>query len=200
MAKDKPRPPPTERRSSSRRDRSFFLVTYANEESILDVFEKKKTQIKAYAYCHHDKDKNREPHTHILIRTHEAVYLTTVLNWFKGCIDDNGDSVNTHGEFADDFGYCFRYLIHGNKADKHKFQYSNELRKVSDNSYFTKYAIEPNIYRDSLKEALISLALGQKTVEACVIEYGRDFIIHYKSIKEVLEVCDANVFLSLKGE
>lgn len=176
------RPPPSEK------SRNFSLVTYATEDCIIDVLDKKTEVINHFAYAFHDCDKYedgtpKEPHYHVLIKTHNALFVDTVIFWFDSCVDSKGEKCNTLGEVALNFGYCFRYLWHGNKADKDKFQYSFSRVYCDDVQYFKKYHIENQQYDDKLLHAVHDLLNGE-TFTACVYKYGRDFIIHEKQIMD----------------
>lgn len=168
------------------RSRNFSLTTYLNKSQVKDVLYRHDRQIKAYAYIEHNKDLNedgsqKETHIHILIRTINNITVDNVRNWFKGYTDSNDLPINTLGQVMHDITASFDYLTHNTeqaKADK-KYLYndneviSNDINFFKNNSEYTE---------DNITLAIMELCEGVPLKEVAT-KYGRDFIIHYQSIK-----------------
>lgn len=173
--------PPTNRRC-----RSFSLSTYLEKKQVSDVLLKHDKQIRAYAYIEHNKDitedgKPKERHIHILLRSVNARTVEDIKNWFKGFTDINGLPVNTLGQEMHDISSSFEYLTHSTEQaiKDGKYQYDESDIVSNDLSYFKENLSNDE---DNISLALQELLEGIPLKEVAV-KYGRDFIIHYQSIK-----------------
>lgn len=168
-----------------RRTRKFSAVTYLDEQQIKEVLQKHNKNIKAYAYILHDKDTNKKPHRHLLLTTINATTKTAVKAWFSGYADSSGLPINTMIEEMHDSYSSWCYLVHkdssGNKIEG-KAEYNLE-----DIKSFNKeiYIDEVSNDKDTITCAVVDLLDGL-TLKEVAIKYGRDFIIHYHSIKLLL--------------
>lgn len=159
--------------------RNFSLVTYLSENQLNEVLQRKSEYIKAFSYCVHDMDKDKEKHTHIILLLNSPRYVSTVKNWFNGYVDDSGNTVNTLCQKCHNVTSAFDYLIH--KDNPEKYQYDPCLRITSDLQFFS----ETSDNEDVAKLALFDLLDGVPLREVAK-RYGRDFIYHYGHIKDLL--------------
>lgn len=170
----------------SKRVRSFCLSTYLDKKQVNDILLKHDRQIRAYAYIEHNKDINedgtpKERHIHLLLRTVNAKDVDTVRNWFKGYTDINGMPINTLGQEMHDIGSSFDYLTHSTEQarEEGKHQYDKSEIVSNDLKYFEDSTINDE---DNISLAVMELCDGVPLKEVA-LKYGRDFIIHYQSIK-----------------
>lgn len=161
------------------------MVTYLSKSQIEDILISKDKHIRSYVYIFHNKDIDKEPHYHILIRTLHNTTLSAVKKWFSGYIDYNGNLVNTFIEPMHDINGAFSYLTHRTDEciKQGKFQYS-ELDLISNNIELW-HNVE-DLTCDNISLALSDL-LGGQPLNEVALKYGRDFIIHYHSIKVLLD-------------
>lgn len=191
----------------------FSLITYLPEEDMWLELQAHTKHIKRYAYALHDKDiwvedvfeidketkqivtdengqpiikhhkgDKKEPHIHLIVQLTQPRYIGAVANWFREYHDENtlcqpclGDSV----------ARTWKYLIHDTKKSKKqgKVQYDPSIRKTNDFPYFNRFDLDFN--GDACLNALLDLEAGF-TIRECCMKYGRDFIINFHKIAEVL--------------
>lgn len=175
---------------SDKRARLFSLITYLSIPQVSTVLMRHDKQIDKYAFILHDKDLDeqgnvKEPHIHILVRTVNANILTTVRNWFSGYFDDKGKSINTLGQVIKDIRASYEYLTHGDEKSRKegKNLYPDNAIYCNDRAYFLDHNVSKD---DNIRSAYLDLINGSNYYE-CALKYGRDFIIHYRSIKELYE-------------
>lgn len=173
--------PPTKRRT-----RSFSLVTYLDIFQVQDVLLKHDKQIKAYAYIEHDRDVDengeiKPRHIHILIRLIQARTVSDICNWFSGFFDDKGLGINTLGQEMHDISNSYLYLTHSTPQalEQGKYQYSPDDVFSNDRDFFEKASYNDE---DNITSALSELLEG-KPLKEVALKYGRDFILHYQSIR-----------------
>lgn len=169
-----------------KRVRSFCLSTYLTKCEVGEVLRKHERQIRAYAYIEHDRDVNKDGspkprHIHLLMRTVNNRTVDDIRNWFKGYTDEKGMPVNTLGQEMHDIGSSFEYLTHDTEAaiSEGKFRYDPADIISNDVDYF-KGTSERD--EDNISLAVMDLCNGIPLREVS-LKYGRDFIIHYASIK-----------------
>lgn len=169
-----------------KRVRSFCLSSYLTKSEIADVLRKHDRQIRAYAFIEHDRDLNEDGtpkprHIHLLLRTVNSRTISDIRNWFKGFTDDKGLPVNTLGQEMHDIGSSFEYLTHDTEAaiSEGKFRYDPADIISNDVEYFKG---TPECDEDNISLAVMDLCNGMPLREVA-LKYGRDFIIHYVSIK-----------------
>lgn len=169
-----------------KRVRSFSLSSYLMKSEVVEVLRKHERQIRAYAFIEHDRDLNKDGtpkprHIHLLLRTVNSRTVDDVRNWFKGFTDDNGMPVNTLGQEMHDIRSSFEYLTHDTEAaiSEGKFRYDAADIVSNDVEYF-KGTSERD--EDNITLAVMDLCNGI-LLRDVALKYGRDFIIHYASIK-----------------
>lgn len=180
-------------KGGSGRYRKFSLITYLHEVQLRRVLVEHSNQIRVYAYAYHDKDVKedgtlKEPHTHLIIITYNACTLSAVRRWFSGFVLDGKDVTTTAQKCTDEFE-VYEYLIHNTLAAKAagKYQYDPSIRQSNNPQYF-KANEESNW--DNIQLACEMLLKGT-SVHDCGKKFGRDFILHYRQIKDYL--CDVRL-------
>lgn len=171
--------------TDNKRYRGFCCVSYLNEEQIKSVLYKHDKQIRAYAYILHDKDieqgKPKEKHFHILLQLVHATTPNAIRNWFAGYVDNKDMPINTLSQPMHDISSSFVYLTHSdeNSIQAGKYQYDISLVKSNNIEFFKD---SKGIEEDNISLAIQDLMNGIPLHEVAT-KYGRDFIIHYQSIK-----------------
>lgn len=181
-------------KGGSGRYRKFSLITYLHEVQLRRVLVEHSNQIRAYAYAYHDKDVNedgtlKEPHTHLIIVTYNACTLSAVRRWFSGFVLDGKDVTTTAQKCTDEYE-MYEYLIHNTVPAKAagKYQYDAKIRQSNNHGYFK--ADEVSSW-DNIQLACEMLLQGV-SVHDCGKKFGRDFILHYRQIKDYL--CDVRLW------
>lgn len=174
--------------------RKFFIRSYLNEQQLQNVLEKNRSIIYRWAYAHHDKDmeadKPKVAHTHIYIEFTQPYKISRPRNMFKGLIDEKGKEINTHIEFVDKTtAHCIQYLIH--KGYNDKYQYTADIIK-SDNldiDYLLSVDLSKASKREDNSFDILERLLtnGYNSVQLVELAklYGKDFIYHYRTFKEL---------------
>lgn len=181
--------------TKSRRYRNFSLVTYLTDEQVFNILAEHNQQIKACSYITHDKDVTddgelKEKHIHILLALYNNTTENAIKNWFNGgYVDNNGNIINTLVEKCNCIQAQFDYQIH--KRNQDKYQYDISERKGWNFDYFVDTKSQDD---DTLQQALIDCCNGVP-LSILVQRYGRDFIIHYRTIKCLV----SDIILEEKG-
>lgn len=181
--------------TKSRRFRNFSLVTYLDKDTVFNILSEHNHQIKACSYIVHDKDLTDDGqlkvvHTHILLALYNNTTENAIKNWFNGGnVDSNGNIINTLVENCNCIQAQFDYQIH--KRNLEKYQYDISERKGWNFEYFQDTKSQDD---DTLQQALLDCASGV-SLHILVQRYGRDFIIHYRTIKCLV----ADIILEEKG-
>lgn len=169
-----------------KRYRAFCLSSYLSKIQIAEVLERHSRQVRAYAYIEHNRDKNedgtpKERHIHLLLKLVNNTTVEAVRNWFKGYTDVNGLPINTLGQPMHDITSSFDYLTHETEQARAegKELYSKEEIISNDIQYFQDNTLYDE---DNISLALAEMCEGIPLQEVAR-KYGRDFIIHYQSIK-----------------
>lgn len=172
--------------SDSKRYRNFCLMTYLQDEQILQVLGRHERQLKAYAYITHNKDvdefgKPKIIHRHLLISLVNNTTVDALRNWFKGFEDENGKQINTLAQPMHEISGSFDYLTHETEQAiaEGKYQYPKEDIKGYNLDFFTDSS---KAEQDNLSLAIDDLLKGIPLDEVRK-RYGRDFIMHYGHIK-----------------
>lgn len=172
-----------------KRYRSFALITYCNPDQVKSVLKKHDSNIRSYAYIVHDMDltedgKPKETHIHLLIRLVNNTTVDAVRNWFNGFTDSNDLPVNTLAQPLHDISSSFDYLTHNTEQARidGKYEYSSDL-VVSNNIDFWRNSDLQD--QDNISLAIQDILNGEP-LATVAIKYGRDFIIHYQSIKMLI--------------
>lgn len=191
----------------------FSLITYLPEDTMYLELCAHSKHIKRYAYAYHDQDmwvedvyeidketkqtvldengqpkikhkkgEPKEPHFHLILQLTQPRYPQAVANWFKEFNEENTLCQPCIGESV---ARTWKYLIHDSKKcrEQGKVQYDASIRKSNDFTYFNRFDLPFN--GDIVLNALLDLEAGF-TVRECAMKYGRDFIINFHKIQEVL--------------
>lgn len=181
--------------AKTRRFRNFSLVTYLDETTLLQILGEHQHQLKACSYITHDKDVTengtpKETHTHVLLALFNNTTENAIRNWFNGgYVDKNGNVINTLVEKCNCIQAQFDYQIH--KRNEDKYQYDISERRGWNFDYFADTKSQDD---DTLQQALLDCANGVP-LSLLVQRYGRDFIIHYRTIKCLVQ----DIYLEEKG-
>lgn len=141
-------------------------------------FVDKSSYVEHYAYVCHDMDDN-ETHYHFLLCLTRSRRLSDVLNSIK---KEGSSNVLVESCFSP--SSIVRYFTHADNPEK--FQYSdNAIVSDVDLSYFDSLLREKPVKEDNVLNAFLDLTEGMPVLD-CGKKYGRDFIIHYNHIKELL--------------
>lgn len=196
----------------------FSLITYLPEDDMWLELQAHSKHIKRYAYACHDKDvwvedayeysedhskiltnengepiikhhkgERKEPHIHLILQLTQPRYVGAVRKWFQ---EYHGENTLCQPCYADSLARTWKYLIHDTaKAKKQgKVIYDPSIRKSNDFPYFNRFDLPFN--GDSCLNALLDLEAGF-TIRECCMKYGRDFIINFHKIIEVLGYINA---------
>lgn len=172
--------------ADTKRYRNFCLMTYLQDEQILQVLGRHERQLKAYAYITHNKDvdefgKSKIIHRHLLISLVNNTTVDALRNWFKGFEDENCKQINTLAQPMHEISGSFDYLTHETEQAiaEGKYQYPKEDIKGYNLDFFTDSS---KAEQDNLSLAIDDLLNGIPLDEVRK-RYGRDFIMHYGHIK-----------------
>lgn len=186
--------PPLKLKGSSGRYRKFSCITYLNEIQLGLRILQHSNQIRAYAWAPHDKDVRedgtlKEPHIHLIIITYNTCTLSAIRRWFDGFIKD-GKPITTTAQKCTDEYEMYKYLTHSTTQAiaEGKFQYDESIIQCNNKGYFQ--ANEESSW-DNVQLACEMLLKGA-TVHDCGKRFGRDFILHYRQIKDYL--CDVRLW------
>lgn len=171
--------------------RKWSLVTYLTTDQLLSRLSQLSGKVTAYAFILHDMDVNADgspkaPHTHLLIRTACPLNLATVRRWFAA-FDDDGKPITTTAQVCSDLDSAFQYLTHANDLDK--YQYDRDDIVCTDTSAF---CLDEGAPSDDMAVALADLLAGVSLRDVAA-RYGRDFIIHYASIRLLVNDIKENI-------
>lgn len=177
---------------SSSQYRRYTGVSYLSRDILLSIL-RNKNAIAYYAFILHDKDivlnqdgteSLKPPHFHLILLLKYPQKKLTVSNWFKGWEDENG-SINTFLEPMSDLNSCFRYFRHLDHPDKYQYPlcdiYSNDL------IYITNLLDNDNDYTEDKLYIGLEMYMNGDNPRNIAYKLGRDFIIHYRAIKELAD-------------
>ena len=153
--------------------RFFALVTYRTDtEGLVDVLQRKRNSIRAYALIKHDKD-DADAHHHAILRMHSTWTCPQVAKWFA---DDSGQ--NTFVQLVRDRTGIVEYLTHENEPDKHHYDKSDIIDGGLDD-------ILPAGESSDDSFEIIEKMLAGYSIRELVRLYGRDFLYHYPCYEAV---------------
>ena len=167
------------------RCRSFSIVTYLSMSQVASVLLAHDKQIKAYAYIEHNCDLNedgtpKDRHIHLLLKLVHQTTSDGVRSWFRGFTDAESQPINTLAQCMHDSVGCYDYLTHNTDQSREEGKYLySESDIVSLNS---EYFVSCSENDDNIICAFNDLMSGIPLIEIAQ-KYGRDFIIHYRSIR-----------------
>lgn len=186
--------PPLKLKGGSGRYRKFSCITYLEKDNLELCLLKHQNQIRAYAYAYHDKDLKedgtpKEPHIHLLIVTYTTCTLSAVRRWFDGWMKDGKPVTTTAQKMTDEYE-MYKYLTHDTLVAKAEGKYQYDRSIVQSNNYGYFKANEESNY-DNIQIACEMLLKGT-SIHDCGKMFGRDFILHYRQIKDYL--CDVRLW------
>lgn len=175
----------------SGRSRKFSLITYLDKGFLDVILLKHQEQVRVYAYAYHDKDKRedgtlKEPHIHLVLVTYNAHTCSSIRRWFSGIHDDKGLEITTTCQICSDVFEMYDYLTHSTVQSRldGKYPYDKSIICTNDvqgvSSYFRG---DDCADYDSITLACEELLKGAK-IRDLGKRYGRDFILHYNTIKQ----------------
>lgn len=163
----------------SEKSRNFALILYSEDQinkGLIEYAEK----IKNYAYILHKgegSDENtKKDHFHMILKLRNAFLSSTVSKWFTT------DKDRALAIVVDRPKNYFQYMLHQTEKsiEDGKIKYDVSDVKSDNVDYWTGEEV------DQLQQAVFDMLDGM-TVRELVTKYGRDFIIHYSSIKDVVK-------------
>lgn len=171
---------------SSGRTRRFSCITYLNENQLNVCLLAHSSQIRYFAYAYHDKDIRedgtlKEPHIHLILVTYNACSVSAIRRWFSGFLDENGP-ITTTAQFCSDIFSMYDYLTHSTKEciALGKYLYDKSIIVTNDKDGYFQGSSESDL--DNITLACEMLLRGEKVHDVAKI-FGRDFILHYNTIK-----------------
>lgn len=156
---------------------NFDVISY--EEDPLTTIETDK-KVKNFAFIKHDMDKWEEdtedhkigefkkPHYHIILNL--ATQDTAV---------NVGKRYNGRAEICHNLTKSIQYLVHKNNEEKYQYQVAEVI--YNNIEWFEKHFYETSsnkVYR------MVEEMMNGKSFRELCEEYGRDFIYHWKDIRE----------------
>lgn len=177
---------------SGSQSRRYCGVSYLTRDILLSIFDNKNA-ISYYSFIYHDKDivkaddgteSLKPPHFHIILLLKYPQKKLTVSNWFRGWEDENG-VINSFIEPMSDLNSCFRYLTHKDHPDK--YQYCDSEIVSNDILYFRNLILNDNDYTEDKLYIGLDMYMKGENPRTIAYKLGRDFIIHFRSIKELAQ-------------
>lgn len=157
---------------------NFSIVTYMNNEEILNFLTQYNEHIKHYAYALHDKDDN-ETHTHLLL----MLYNNCTCSALRSRLSKYSTQNSLVQPLLDK--YCaFQYLTHENNEDK--AQYDKSIIKCDNLDFWEKLDGDFQEEEDTTIQIISDMLSGVPLYEMHK-RYGRDFIINYHKYKEYVK-------------
>lgn len=152
--------------------RKISFVCYDLDSSHLEQALK---SLKA-CYIVHNADEGKETHVHGIILLPRSRRLADIKSLLSNSLEGN-----IFLEPIYDVHATFEYLTHRNSPDKHAYDEDSIVYFNSDKHVFITYEVKIDV----LQFAVFDLINGA-SLSSCISTYGRDFIIHYSSIKYLL--------------
>jgi hypothetical protein len=159
------------------------------------------TSVQDVAYILHDRDEGKTDHYHVVIMLNRSRRIQDIVNFLQ----KNFFKGNVLYEPVRDGAAVFDYLTHDTKGDENKAVYfPHEVQSsISSDEWKKLYSgvgtVKQSDKEDGILCAYIDLVSGLD-VESCARKYGRDFIIHYGHIKNLLQdsgyYCDCGMWLA----
>lgn len=159
------------------------------------------TAVQDVAYILHDRDIEKKEHYHLVLMLNRSRRIQDIINFLK----KNFFEGNVLYEPVRDGAAVFEYLTHDTKGNENKAVYfPHEVQSsISHEEWIELYSgvgtVKQSAKEDSVLSAYIDLTAGLD-VETCARKYGRDFIIHYGHIKNLLQdsgyYCDGGLWMA----
>jgi hypothetical protein len=182
-----------EKTSKPQQSRKFCLTTYYDVDNVKAILEELQLDgvVQHWALQLHDKDLKddgtpKENHVHIILITYKKTTCNKVRAMFYGCTPDGQQAVNTLAQICENLDGAFDYLTHNTpqaRADG-KYQYSMSDTETDFDPFWCEKGLESREV-DTLTQAVFDFASGCLSHTDLLKRYGRDFIINYRSVREV---------------
>lgn len=184
--------------ASAGRKRPWTVVFYGSETELKHILVANRARIAHYAYKVHDKDIYAEDLTdekgNIVHKAgeEERVHIHLLLDFFNGHTFRvvkkmfTTDTDNPRVEPVSDRVAQYRYLIHADDPDK--YQYDKSGIMSNDINYYEKLCVNGDRKdTDNLAEQIVNDMLCGVSPRVMLSRYGRDYVIHYRQYREVVE-------------
>lgn len=177
----------TDEKTYRRKHYTMALVSYANREEIQPIFD----IAKHYAYILHDRDKDRDPHYHILVTFDLPRSFRAVVKMIESKQNTFAQSVKST------IGSVLEYFTHATDTAiaKGKEPYDESEVEYDSEEYWKKRALQDGeSWKDykgarELNETFVEDLLSPRfSVEAMGRQYGRDFIKNVRQYKDFREM------------
>lgn len=162
--------------------RYWALITYLSSDQLIKRLMLYTNMIRSACFILHNMD-DCVPHIHLLLRTSRSLSDEYVLSWFTSGFT----SANTLIERCVNPTAYYHYMLHEGQLDKQLYKES-DIVSFGLKSDIERYRSGQSDPQDSLVSAYMDLLTNQRTVQECLLEYGRDFIIHYPKIRALLRL------------
>lgn len=168
--------------------RLFAVVTYASLPYISEVMHRRKETVKYWCAINHDKDTDENgnlkiEHRHIIIETFNPSTIGTIRNWFFFAVDEKGETVTTTAQLVKFRKLAVDYLTHEHDPTKHHYN-PEEIVNFPDTINIS--GVQPRNDEDTTLNIIDDMLKGLSTFQL-VRRYGRDFVIHYRNYKMILQ-------------
>lgn len=157
---------------------NFSIVTYMNNEEILNFLAQYNDHIKHYAYALHDKDDN-EPHTHLLLMLYNNCTCSALRSRMS-----KYSVQNSLVQPLLDKSSSYQYLIHANNEEK--TQYDKSIIKCDNLDFWERLDNDFQEEEDVSIQIIADMLNGVPLFEMHK-RYGKDFILNYHKYKEFVK-------------
>lgn len=146
------------------------------------------TSVQDVAYILHDRDEGKKEHYHVVLMLNRSRRIQDIVNLMK----KNFFAGNVLYEPVRDGAAVFEYLTHETKGNENKSVYfPHEVKSSISREEWLQLYSDVGTAKQSEKDDTILLAytelIAGLDVESCARKYGRDFIIHYGHIKDLMK-------------
>ncbi len=150
---------------------SFKCVSYASFEELKPLLD----EAFHYAVIFHDRDKDVDPHHHILVTFKQNKSFDSVRKLVQS-------TQNTLVQELDDWVGDFQYLTHKNAPDK--WQYLDEEVLSDDIDFWLRKSKEASKGEDDFIYDLLDSGMSYREM---AIKYGRDYMRNFRYYNEFKE-------------
>lgn len=146
------------------------------------------TAVQDVAYILHDRDEGKKDHYHLVLMLNRSRRIQDIINFLK----KNFFAGNVLYEPVRDGAAVIDYLTHDTPGNDGKAVYfPHEVHCSISCEEWKKIYSNVGTAKDFEKQDTILLAyielISGLDVESCARKYGRDFIIHYGHIRDLLQ-------------
>lgn len=169
--------------ASSARIYNFSGVTYGNIEEVTQIL-RFKNGVSAWLILH-DKDENKEPHIHFVLKCSTAHTESAIKSWFTQKVD--GVQQNAFVEPCQSIRGCLRYLLHLDNPEKEMYSPDNVVVIGGSRAERTfADALNDNGEADRQYETVMSYTNHEITLHDAVKLCPELFIHKYVSIQKLV--------------